>query len=566
MSQGSLYIRILLVAMILIMVNVLSSYFFGSIDLTSDKRFTLTEKTKEIVPEIKDFMSIRIFLEGEDFPAGFRRLRTEVEQFMKQLRKINPNVHYQFVDPTSGTDEERAGRLSEMQKDGLDPVRLMVSDGASSSEKLIFPYAQINYGERTSVINLLESQTPGQDQEVILNNSAALLEYKFASTINHLLKYAKDNIAFLAGHGELEQAQTAALEKDLRRHYNTARMVLDSLIQIDPEIAALVVAKPKSAFSERDKFLIDQYVMNGGSILWLIDRTDVNLDSIGKYGVYVPTEYDLNLDDLWFKWGFRPNADLVLDIECTRIPLQVGQIGGKPDYKLFPWFYHPLLGARSDHPVANNLDRINLLFAGSIDTVRTGTDLKKTPLLKSSDYARIQRSPMRLGFDMAHQQPDPSKFTRSEITIAWLIEGEFPSLYKNRVPQAFQATLNELGSPYRERSSKAKQIIVSDGDIAKNLYRSDARQYSALGFNKFENFVFGGNRDFVINAIDYLIDDSGVMDSRKKELKLRILDGVKADNEAVKWQLINIVLPLLGFLLFALGNHWWRKKKYTVKE
>ena len=562
--SNSRIIRIILLAGIVILINVVSKFLFTSVDLTADKRFTMTEKTKELIPQVKENMTVKIFLEGENFPAGFRRLRSQVEQFMKQLRKLNPKIQYEFLDPLSGTLEEQQGRVIEMQKDGIDPVRLTVSDGASSSEQRTFPYAQILYGSRVVSVNLLESQSPGQPQEIILNNSAALLEYKLTNSIQHLIKKSKPNLVFIEGHGELALQQTAALERELRKFYDTGHMRLDSIVNISSEIDAVIVAKPKKAFSERDKFLIDQYVMNGGNMLWMVDRLDASLDSISRHGVYVPSEYELNLDDLWFKWGFRPNADLVLDIESTRIPLQVGQMGGKPKYELFPWFYHPLVGPRTKHPIGINLDRVNLMFAGSIDTVRTALPVKKTALLLSSPYTRIQRSPMRLGFDMAHDKPDPDKFPRANVPMAWLLEGQFSSLYKNRVPQSFLDALNKMDLNYKEASSGSKIVVVSDGDIAKNLFRADSRQFSAIGFNKYENRVVGGNRDFVINAIDYLVDENGIMESRNKELKLRILDSVRTDKEKGKWQFINIALPLLIFLLLGILNHFWRKKKYTV--
>ncbi len=561
----STVLRIVIWVFVLVCVNIISSRFFVQWDLTSDQRFTLTEQSEKLLQGVDDVIFIQIFLDGEEFPAGFRRLRREVAQLMRQFHKLNPNIEYRFSDPLDGTPEQQASIIQEMMADGMPPVRLMVSDGASSKEQRIFPYAMISYGSRKAHVNLLESQAPGQPQEVILNNSAALLEYKFANSIQHLLAYSKPNVLFLQGHGELTKQQSAALEQELRRFYNTAHASLDSLVAISPEIDVLLVADPRGAFSERDKFLIDQYLMNGGNIMWLVDALDVNLDSIAKYPNYIPQQRDLGLDYLWSRQGFRPNADLILDLECTRIPLQVGQVGGQPDMQLFPWFYHPLVHGMPDHPISSQLDRINLKFAGTVDTLKTKGTLRKTALMQTSPYTRIQRYPMRLSFDMAHKQPDASKFDQGMQTTAWLIEGEFVSAYENRVPADLQETMKKLGNEFKSRSSDAKVLVITDGDISKSLYNSRTREFTAMGFNKWENFVFGGNRDFIINAIDYMVDERGIMESRKKEMKLRLLDPVKSNEEKLKWQLINILLPLSLFLLLSWGFHVYRRRKYTVR-
>jgi len=558
-------IRIGIWVLALICLNIIASRYFVQWDLTSDQRFTLTQQSEDLLSEVEDVIFIQVYLEGEDFPAGFRRLRREVAQLLRQFHKLNPNIEYRFSDPLSGTPEQQASIIKEMIADGMPPVRLMVSDGASSSEQRIFPYAMITYGSRQAHVNLLESQTPGQPQDVILNNSAALLEYKLSNSIQHLLTYSKPNVLFLQGHGELTKQQSSALEQELRRFYNTAHASLDSLVAISPEIDVLLVADPRTAYSDRDKFLIDQYLMNGGNIMWLVDVLDVNLDSIAKYPGYIPGQKDLGLDYLWSKQGFRPNADLILDLESTRIPLQVGQVGGQPDMQLFPWFYHPLVHGLPDHPISSQLDRINLKFAGTVDTLRTDGKVKKTALMQTSPYTRVQRYPMRLSFDMAHKQPDASKFDQGVQTTAWLMEGEFVSAYENRVPAPLRETMKQLGNEFRSRSSDSKVLIVTDGDISRSLYNSRTREFTALGYNKWENFVFGGNRDFIINAIDYMVDERGIMESRKKEMKLRLLDPVRSTNKKLKWQLINILLPLSLFLLLSWGFHIYRRRKYTVR-
>ena len=545
----------------LILLNVIAQYFYGHIDLTEEKRFTLTEPTKRFVEGLDDIVYINVLLEGE-FPAGFKRLRNSTEDLLKEFRSLNSNIEYNFEDPSTGpieTINERRKTLSEL---GINPVNLKVVDNDQRSEQLIYPVAIVNFGTRQIIVNLLENEIAGASPEENLNNSVSLLEYKFASALQKLQIYQKPVIMFSEGQGELDTLETMDLENTLASFYNTARLNLENIVQISPEIDLLIIAKPTLAFSEKNKFKIDQYIMNGGKVLFAIDKLGVGLDSLKNVRAFLPQEYPLNLDDMLFKYGARINPDLVLDLECTRIPLTVGQLGNKPQVELFPWFYYPLVTPEINHPIIKNLDRINFFFPASIDTIRTKTEVKKTPLLQSSKYTRFQAIPVELNFEILRYEPDPEKFNKDRKNLAVLLEGSFPSLYENRVSETMQANLAELNQDFKASSEPSKLLVISDGDILRNPVNKSTGQYNTLGFNTFENYKFA-NKDFIINAIEYLLDKNGVLESRSKEVKLRLLDTVRAKEERSFWQLVNIGIPLLILVIFGLIFNALRKRKYA---
>ncbi|MEM8909837.1 MAG: Gldg family protein, partial [Bacteroidota bacterium] len=334
--------------------------------------------------------------------------------------------------------------------------------------------------------------------------------------------------------------------------------------RVHPDIDLLIVAKPRQPFSEKDKFKIDQFIMNGGKVMWLIDRLNAQLDSLNGRPFYVPTDYPLNLEDQLFRYGVKIEPNLVLDLECTRIPKVVGQIGNSPQLDLDNWFYHPMVLPSNEHPIVKSLDRVNLFFPSSIDTtVRTKTPIRKTVLLESSKYSRLQYSPVRLSLEILRYDPDPTKFNKGPQIMGVLLEGRFSSLYENRVPSAMEEVLANIGSAYKARSEPNRMLVVADGDITKNYYSLSTQEIRELGYNRYEDYHFA-NKEFMINAIEYLLDGSGIIEARGKEVKLRLLDTVKAQAEKTRWRFINIALPLLFLLLFSFGFNFWRKRRYTV--
>jgi ABC-2 type transport system permease protein len=483
---------------------------------------------------------------------------------LEDFRSLNAYIDYQFEDPNKGSKEEVNARRKALLEEGIAPVNLNVRGEGESKSQIIYPTAIFHYGKRKVIVNLLENQSPTLSPDEVINNSISLLEYKFANAIKKLQAKGRPIILFTRGHGELDELQTKDLERSLRQFYDTDRITLDSVIHLPADkCALLIVARPRSAFSERDKFIIDQYIMGGGKVLWLIDRLDAGLDSLRHRKRFIPQDYPLNLEDVLFKYGVRIQPDLVLDMECTQIPLQVGVVGNAPQFRLFPWPYHLAVLPTGNHPVVKNLDRVELHFCSSMDTIRTKTPVKKTVLLRSSKYSRLQFSPIELGFDIMGEELKPEYFNKGHQILGVLLEGEFPSAYENRVTEQMAQGLQQVGISFRSVSVPTRMIVISDGDVAANFVRDrEKKEWLPLGFNRFENATYA-NRDLLINAVEYLIEPGGVIEARSREVKLRLLDTVRAKEEKPFWQALNIGAPLFFLSLFGILFQWRRRRRYA---
>lgn len=563
--QSLTQLGLLTVAVILI--NILANARFGDkamygrIDLTEEKRFTLTPGTKQLMREVDDVVFVRVLLDGE-FPAGFKRLQNATRDMLAKFRSENSLIEYEFEDPAAGTNEEVSDRRKQLAEEGIRPINLRLKDRQGTSERLIYPHAVFYYKGRNIVVNLLENEVPGVPPEIILNNAVELLEYKFANAIQKLRITAKPIIVFSTGNGELEPLETADLEKSLRPYYDTGRLNLDSMSSVPKEVAALVIAKPRYPFSEKSKFKLDQYVMNGGKVLWLIDALRVDLDSLRTRDRYLATEYNLNLDDLLFQYGARLKTNLVLDYQSTGIKLVTGTVGNAPQFDYFKYPYHVVALPSVNHSIVKSLNGVNLQYVGTIDTIKTKTPVKKTVLLESSRRSMVQYSPVTMDFEFLRYDLDSSKFNKQQLPMALLLEGTFPSLYENRMEQDMLDMLQQIGKPYRAESLPTRMIVVADGDVAKNKINIEKQSYSPLGYNDVDGYLFA-NKDFVINSLEYLLDEQGVAEARGREVKLRMLDTVQAQEEKTKWRLINIALPLVLLALFGWAFQWWRKRRWS---
>jgi ABC-2 type transport system permease protein len=548
---------------ILLFVNILANSFYSHLDLTEEKRFTLTRPTREMLRGLKDQVYVQVLLEGE-FPAGFKRLQTSAREMLDDFRSETGFLDYQFEDPSLGSVEDVNGRRKALAEQGIQPMNLRVAGQGETSQKLIYPVAIFRLGSKQVVVKLVENESATLTQEEVINNSVSLLEYKFANALKKIQAPSRPVILFTKGHGELGELQLGDLDRSLRAFYNTDRILLDSVIQIKPEeCALLVVAKPQTAFSERDKFKIDQFVMQGGSVMWLIDRLNASLDSMKTTSRFIPSDYPLNIEDLLFKYGVRIQPDLVLDMECSKIKLVVGQVGNSPQFELFPWYYHPAVLPNGKHPIVKNLDRVDLHFCSSIDTIRTKTPVKKTVLLTSSKYSRLQFSPIDLSFEILKYEADPTKFNKGMQTVGVLLEGTFPSGFENRVSEEMQNGLKQMGMEYRAVSAPARMVVISDGDVAANFVRDAAqKQWLPLGYNHLENVTYS-NKDLMLNTIEYLIDPTGVIEARTKEVKLRLLDTVRMKEQANLWRGLNLGLPIVLLGIFGWFFNWRRKRKYA---
>ncbi|MEM1124271.1 MAG: gliding motility-associated ABC transporter substrate-binding protein GldG [Bacteroidota bacterium] len=556
-------LQLLLVIGIAIGLNIIGNYFYDAIDLTEENRYTLTQPTQQLLTELDDIVFVNVLLEGE-FPAGFKRLQKSTREILDDFRGISGYIQYEFKDPIPPalSVDEKNKRIQQLRKDGIRAKNLKIQDGKEQRTLRFYPYAVLNYKGRSIPVDLVGENVPGLSSSETLNNAIGLLEYKLANAIQKLQTARKPVIAFTTGHGELPYANTQDIRKELSAYYDMGDLDLDKLVQISPEIAVLVVAKPTTSFSEKDKFKIDQYVMNGGKVVWLIDALDVHLDSLRRTGVYMPyppTEDLYNLENLLAKYGARINNSLAMDLQSTRIPQIIDE---RNTTQLFPWYYHLVSIPNQDHPVTKSLGPINLRFANTVDSMRTKTPVEKTFLLTTTPRSKVQYFPTRLTFEILKTKQDLSLFNKGPQPLAILLEGEFPSLYENRPKGDFINFYNqEYG--FKARSERTKMLVVADGDVIYNYTDPKSKSFAPLGFNPYEGETFA-NKDFLVNALEYMIDDNGVIAARSKEVKLRLLNEAKADEEATKWQLINIVLPLVFLLLFGLVYNFWRRRKYAL--
>lgn len=555
------YLEILIVLGIIIFSNILVSFTRIRLDFSEDKKFTLTEATMTTLEELPEQIFIRILLDG-DFPSGFKKLQQSIRDLLIQFKHVNSAVEFSFENPNEGTLEEVNSIRERLAKDGLMPINLKVNSGTEQSEQLIYPYAIINLGERKIAINLLEHQAE-LDQEANLNNSISQLEYKMINAIEKVLRKEKKNILLTNSNGELSQENTMAIETMLKPFYNVIRMSLDSITAIRKEVDLVIIAKPTITFSEQSKFKLDQYLMNGGSMLWFVDAMQISIDSFTYRKDFIPEPLDLNLSDLFFNYGIRIEPSLVLDLECSKIAQVIGKIGDKPQIELFPWYYFPVPAPYSNHPVINNIDRILMDFPSKIDTVKTKYPVRKNALIVSSPYSRYQLAPARVGFDMLRYKPDPSKFNNPQLIMGILLEGQFNSPFENRLDPSMQSGLAALGMDFKPVSDPAKVIVVADGDVIRNYADPETGKFSKLGYSKFEKFHYNGNQAFFMNAVEYLTNANNILEARSKEFKIRLLNQVKIQEEKLFWQLINVAGPLLLLIVFAILHTFWRKKRYT---
>lgn len=558
------YFTLALVVGFVIIINVLVSFSNVNIDLTEEKRYTLTTSTVRMLNGLKDNIYVEVLLEGS-FPAGFKRLQESTQSVLDQFRNESPYIQYRFIDPLDVKSvDEKNERIKDLAEQGIKPTNLRVMEDNESTEKIIYPVAVVKYGSNVIPVNLLENSIAGFSDEEILNQSINLLEYKLADAINKILRKQKPAVAITKGHGESRPVETQDLINTLAPFYDIKWIDLDSMYKVPDDIRLIIMPNPSKPYSEKAKFVLDQYIMRGGNTMFLVNRLKIDMDSLrNKKSEYVPIENDINLDDMFFKYGVRIQPNLVLDLECTRIPLVVGKLGAGVQTELFKWYYAPLLSSRSQNPIVKNIDRVNAYWTSTIDTIRTKTFIQKTELLSSSRHTRLQYAPVRVNFEILRYDPDPSKFDKPYQPVAWLLEGEFPSLYENRVSPEMMEGLKQIKLEYIPKGQHARMLVMSYGKLINNIYNPDNNEYMPMGYNTFEKQLYG-NKDFVINAVEYMFDENGILSARAKEVKLRLLDNVKIREEKTYWQLLNVLLPVsllgLGAFLFNLI----RKRRFAA--
>ena len=547
---------LLLLANALVFVAILnflgSSYFFR-IDLTEEKRFTIKSQTKELLSNLDDAVYVEVFLEGELNP-GFERFKKSIRETLEEFRIYSKDrVRVTFTDPTLALGERARNEfIADLTARGVSPRNVIETKNGQRVEKLVFPGAIVSYGGMEKGVMLLKGNAMQGPQQA-LNHAIEGVEYEIANTIYTLTNNNRKRIGFVAKHGELEGNRLISFENSLSEQYDVLSVALDQKEKL-AGVDALIIAKPTHAFSNNDKYYLDQYLMKGGRLLLLLDRLDAAMDSASSDN-YFAFPYDLNLDDQLFKYGVRINQDLIQDRVSGRYPIVVSN-AGKPQIMQMEWPFFPLVNQYSDHPVTRNLDASLLRFASSIDTVKA-VGVKKTPLLFSSSYSRKAAAPVKVGVNDLRNQLQTGAFNEQKIPLGYLLEGTFTSLYKNRFSPTGADT-----AVYRSESVPTKLIVIADGDIMRNDVNPRTGEAQPLGFDPFSQYTFA-NQDLLLNAIAYLTEENGLIKARNKEIKIRPLDKEKIKNERVFWQVINIVAPLLLLIIFGFSRSYWRKLKYS---
>ena len=542
------YSKIVVFLIGIIIINYISSKVYKRFDLTEDKRYTLSKTTENIITNVDEIIIVKVYLEG-DFPAEFKRLQIETKLHLEELKNRNKNIQFRFINPI-----DNAQKLIE---NGLEPSRLQVEENGKLSEIVLFPFAEINYKNKTEYVSLLKDIfSNSQDEQ--LESSIQNLEYAFANAIHKLTTKKSKKIAVLRGKGTLEDVYLFDFLKKLGEYYYLAPFSIDSVAK-EPQktlkqltaFDLAIIAKPTEKFTEEEKYALDQYIMQGGKTLWMLDNVQAELDSLMQTGESLVYPRDLGLTDLLFNYGVRINPDLVSDLYSSQITLATGNVGNKTQFNNFQWNYFPLANSLNNHPINNNIAPVNFKFTNSIDTLKNS--IFKTVLLQSSPLSKIIGTPTIISLKSISQKPDPANFSNGNKPLAVLLEGSFKSAYYNRVKPFNLANYKEIGTA-------TKIVVISDGDIIANEIVNG--QPIELGVHKFTNQRFG-NKDFLLNTINYLLDDSGLINLRSKTIKIAFLDKQKAYEEAFKWQLINILFPLVILGVFGLTFNSFRKKKYS---
>lgn len=541
----------------LILVNIIASKLHSRFDLTQDNRYTLSPAAKNIIAKIESPVIIDVFLKG-NFPPEFRRLQNETRQFLEEMAAFNSNIKFNFIDPLAEGDDANA-IAEEFYTLGMTPARINVMENGKASESIIFPWAIANFNNRTVKIPLLKNKLGATDEERV-NNSVQQLEYAFADGLGQLVEPKKKKVAIMRGNGELNDAFLADFIKTIRQYYFVAPFTLDSVenhsektLQDLKEFDLIIEAKPTQPYTEKEKLVLDQYLMSGGKALWLVEQTAMESDSLfNATGSAVALPRDLNLNDFFFSYGIRINPALINDIYSAPIVLASGS-GNDTRFSPYPWFYSPLTTSPNSHPIINNIEAVKFDWANPIDTL--GNSIKKTVLLSSSPQSKIEGTPREINLNLLNTRPDLSTYTSGELPMAVLLEGEFKSVYKNRVKPF------ELEN-FIDDGKATKMILISDGDVIKNqLQKGEPLE---LGFDRFTGNTYG-NKEFLLNAVNYLLDDSGLINIRSKEISIAFLDSEKTAREREKWQIINLILPLVLLGLGAFIFTYFRKRRYLKK-
>jgi gliding-associated putative ABC transporter substrate-binding component GldG len=548
-TEDLLYLSAVLLTLLLL--NIWASSYFFRFDMTEEKRFTITDATISLLKNLDEPVYIDIYLAG-DINASFKRLQNAVQETLDEFKVYGgKNIQFRFINPDELGLKEKKQLFKQLEALRIPATTLYDNIDGKRTQKVIYPGAVVSYRNQEEGVLLLKGSKLASPQEQ-LNQSCEGVEYEIANVIKKLTVTDRKNIGFTEGHNELSPFETADIVSSLSEFYNVKRTPLNNQLAA---FDVLIVAQPKSKFSELEKFYLDQYVMNGGKVIFLIDNVQMNLDSISKGGTYA-FGYDLNLTDLIFKYGVRVNLDLVQDQQSGVLDIVVGNIGDRANIQQLPFPYYIYLNNYGKHPIVRNLDVIYAKFPSSLDTVKA-VGIKKTPLVFSSQYARKKEAPTMVSLDELKNDLNPDRYTTAHIPVAYLLEGSFKSAFSTRFAPA-EAT----GIDFKKEGKPTKIIVFTDGDIIKSEPDKKTGQPLPIDFDKVRRQRLC-NKEFMLNALSYLTDENGLIVSRNKEITLRPLDKFRIKQEKSYWQFINLVVPILVVVLFGVIRYYWRRYKFA---
>ncbi len=541
---------------------ILLSFFVRfRVDLSSDKRFSLSEQTKTLLQQNKQPIQVTIYLDGELNP-GFLRLKNATEDILNEMSAYSHSkIEVSFINPSKAENtQDREKKYSELASLGLQPTAIYERDGEGNPiRKIVFPWLQLKYSNKTETISLLKN-IRGNSGEDNLNISIENFEFELTNGLRKLMNSDIRKIAFIEGHGELNEAETYDISKTLSNYFQVDRGILGADATILNEYKVIIVAKPTQAFSESDKYIIDQYIMNGGRVLWLIDGVRIAKDNLSTSGLSPALALDLNLDDLFFKYGVRINPVLLQDVQCATMPMNVAKNDEEPHFEPMPWFYAPLLMVSNQHAITKNISEVKADFSSTLDLINKNPQTTITQLLVSSDNSHIVATPTTIDLSSQPNPKDKNYFNVGYLNVSVLSEGLFSSNFENRImPKEIKNSF-----PFLAKSISTRQIFVSDGDIIRNEtsgIASDSTTLS-LGFDRFMNQQFG-NKEFIKHAVLYLAGEENWLNLRTKTVKLRLLNKTLTNENQLVIQILMIILPIFLLSLFGVFYQWKRKRKYS---
>jgi ABC-2 type transport system permease protein len=567
--QNILELALLLILVVLI--NLAGSFIFHRFDLTQEKRYSVSEGTRKYLSDLEDIVYIKVYLEGKNLPSGFLRLSKATKELLSEFKVYGKeNIEFEFIDPSESPDEKtRREVYNQLAKDGLRYFNIQSqTSGGAAIQQVVFPSALLSYRqhgqEYERVVNFFSGTLSDNFNEATINRAIETLEYEFISGIRTVSRENTPKIGFLEGHDELNQYESAGLARALSDFYLCERVEIAGQLSALDKYSALVIADPKDRFPEQEKFIIDQYILRGGKVLWMVDAIKIDMNNIAhERETMGEVNSIVNIGDMLYTYGARINSSLIQDVQCAVVPVDTREEGAdQPKWQLAPFVFFPLLTGIPDNTISRNINPVKFEFVSPIDTVGEDPGLKKSIIMTSSGNSRIVRTPVRVSTTIFEERPDPSRFPMKNLPVAVLLEGNFNSHFRNRLmPELIE---NEVFKVFEKSEKPSKMIVIADGEVGRNVVQVRDSQYfpMPLGYDQYTKTTFG-NRDFLLNCVNYLLDDEGVMGLRSREVKVRLLDYDRITGNTLFWKLFNLILPVTLVILAGLVYLFIRKRKYS---